>query len=93
MKNHNFDLMQKAIEYIHDEDYENAYRLIKPEAEKGDGDFEHLLGVIYRDGKFVQQNFDLAVYWLTKSDSKGDSNSQALLGQIFVHNFDEMPDS
>jgi TPR repeat protein len=62
MTNHNFDLMQKAVEYIHEEDYENAYKLIKPAAENGDGDFEHMLGVFYRNGNFVEQSFDHAVY-------------------------------
>ena len=75
---HNLDLMQKVYECIQEEDYESAYKLIKPAAENGEGDFEHILGVFYRDGKFVQQNFDLAVYWLTKSALKGDSNSQVL---------------
>ena len=85
--NHNFDLMQQVYEDIQEEDYESAYKLIKPAAENGEGDFEHILGVFYRDGKFVQQSFDLAVYWLTKSASKGNSNSQMLLGQIFAFDF------
>ncbi|MEI6834447.1 MAG: hypothetical protein WCL28_10700 [bacterium] len=85
--NHNFDLMQQVYEYTQEEDYESAYKLIKPAAENGDGDFEHILGVFYRDGKFVQQSFDLAVYWLTKSASKDNSNSQVLLGQIFAFDF------
>jgi TPR repeat protein len=84
---HNFDLMQQVYEYIEEEDYESAYNLIKPEAENGDGDFEHILGVFYRDGKFIQQSYGLAVYWLTKSALKGDSNSQVLLGQIFAFDF------
>ena len=84
---HNFDLMQKVYEYIQDEDYESAYKLVRPAAEEGHSDFEHILGVLYRDGKFVQQSFDLAVYWLTKSALKGDSNSQVLLGQIFAFDF------
>ena len=56
---HNFDLVQKVYEYIQEEDYEWAFKLIKPAAENGDGDFEHILGVFYRDGKFVRQSFDL----------------------------------
>ena len=87
MKNHSFELINRVYELIQDEDYESAYRLIKPEAEKGDADFQHMLGVFYFDGKFVEVNYDLSVYWLTKSASKGESNSQALLGRIFAFNF------
>ena len=85
--NHNFDLMQQVYEYIQEEDYESAYKLIKPEAEKGDADFQHMLGIFYFDGKFVEVNYDLSVYWLTKSATEGDSNSQAVLGRIFAFNF------
>ena len=53
MKNHSYELINQVFELIQDEDYESAYRLIKPEAEKGDADFQHMLGVFYFDGKFV----------------------------------------
>jgi TPR repeat protein len=72
MKNHNFELMNQVYELIQDEDYESAFKLIKPEAEKGDLDFQHMLGVFYFNGSFVQVNYDLSVYWLTKSAIEGD---------------------
>jgi TPR repeat protein len=76
MKNHSFELINRVFELIQDEDYESAYKLIKPEAEKGDADFQHMLGVFYFDGKFVEVNYDLAVYWLTKSAYEGDSTRE-----------------
>ena len=56
MKNHSFELINRVYELIQDEDYESAYRLIKPEAEKGDADFQHMLGVFYFDGKPCSTN-------------------------------------
>lgn len=84
--NHNLKLLDEVFELTQVDDYECAHKLIKPEAEKGDANFEHMLGAFYMEGKFVEQNFDLAVYWLTKSALKDMSNSQALLGQILAFN-------
>ena len=92
MNKHNFELIDQVLELIQDGDYESAYKLIKPEAEKGNADFQHMLGVFYFDGRFVEVNYDLSVYWLTKSANAGDSNSQALLGRLFAFNFGGLGD-
>ena len=92
MSDDNFDLIKQVYEYMQIEDYESAYELILPLAEKGVRDFEHMLGAFYMEGKFVECDYTKAVYWLTKSASKNDSNSQALLGRILTFHLDEIRD-
>jgi hypothetical protein len=55
MQAHNYDLMMQVMELMRNDDYESAYKLIRPEAEKGDGDFEHVLGVFYRMGSLLNK--------------------------------------
>ena len=73
-------------------DHEAAYRIVKPEAENGVREFQHLMGIMYSNGNFVDKSYTEAVAWLNRSAAQGEPSSQAMLGQIFVYDFGGLGD-
>ena len=46
-------------------DYGTALKKLKPLAEQGDADAQLWMGVMYKDGQGVSQDFEEALKWLT----------------------------
>jgi len=57
-------------------------QLIK-KAQKGDPTAQMFLGLCYQEGKGIEQNDSLAVYWFRRSSNQGLSESQVLLGNCY----------
>lgn len=49
-------------------------------AELGDSASQAALGMVYRTGKLVQQDFAKAAYWFEKAGNGGNEHAQVLLG-------------
>ena len=58
-------------------DPELAARLIA-EAEAGDMDAQYAAGLIYAEGRGVEQDAVQAYYWLTRALSQGDTDAEVL---------------
>lgn len=48
-------------------EYAAVLKIVLPRANKGDADFEHFLGVLYRDGLGVNKDLKVAAQWFTKA--------------------------
>ena len=57
------DDFQDATDAYNRQDYETAYKLILPLAEQGDADAQHNLGVMYKKGQGVLQDYEEAIMW------------------------------
>lgn len=44
------------------------------------------LGCLYRDGRYVAQDIDRAIYWYKCAEARGDAESTNCLGQIYCRN-------
>ena len=57
-----------------------AFAETKVKAEAGDADAQNNLGVMYNEGKGVEQDFKEAVKWYRKAADQGDATAQYNLG-------------
>ena len=64
------------------EDWQAAYRLLKPLADQGYAPAQYNLGVMYRDGKGVPQDYATAASWLRKA-AEGNAAAQSRLGRMY----------
>ena len=64
-------------------DYAAALRLWRPLAEQGDADAQYNLGVMYDNGRGVQQDDGEAVKWFRKAAEKGFAKAQCNLGSMY----------
>ncbi|MCL1993760.1 MAG: sel1 repeat family protein [Spirochaetes bacterium] len=53
-------------------------------AEQGDADAQLKLGTCYANGEGVTQDFEKAIYWLTKSAQQGNADAQFNLGVCYL---------
>jgi TPR repeat protein len=73
----NFD---DALEAYKKGDYASALKLWQPLAEKGNAAAQFNLGVKYRKGEGVIQDFKESVKWYRKAAEQGDADAQNSLG-------------
>ena len=64
------ELLLKAEELFEAGDYVALLKIVVPEAQNGNQPFEHLMGVLYRDGLGVVQNYKTAIEWFEKSGAE-----------------------
>jgi len=57
-------------------DYTTALRLFRQVAELGDANAQHNLGIMYRFGEGVPQNYAEAVKWFRKGAEQGNAGAQ-----------------
>jgi TPR repeat protein len=65
-------------------DYVTALRLFRSLAAKGDAKAQSNLGVMYRDGQGVAQNFADALRWFRLAAAQGDATAQSNLGVLYA---------
>jgi len=63
--------------------YALALRLVRPLADNGDAEAQAFLGVIYKKGMGVPQDYDEAMKWLRLSADQGNVNGQNSLGGFY----------
>ena len=62
--------------------YSQAFSMYKEYAEQGDVDAQYALGVLYYDGKGVNQDIQQAAKWITMAAEKGVTKAQLFLGNL-----------
>ena len=63
--------------------YEQAFRLWQPLAEKGDARAQNNLGVMYEKGRGVAQDYQQAIAWWQKAANQEDAKAQFNLGVMY----------
>jgi TPR repeat protein len=63
--------------------YQQAFTLWKPLAEKGDADAQYNLGLLYMNGLGVEKNDRLALMWFTRAGQQGLADAQYNAGVMF----------
>jgi len=74
--------MVEAIENYLKGDYTTAITTLLPYRDSGVPLAQHLMGVMYRDGKGVQKDYREAVKWFQRSGNRGLAASLFALGQL-----------
>lgn len=57
----------KGINYLHEQNYNAAYRQLLPLAVHGDANALYAVGYLYYYGKGVDQNYELADSWISRA--------------------------
>ena len=63
-------------------DYETAFKLWKPLAEKGDAEAQNYLGILYYLGFGVNRDYSKAVQWYEKAARAGNPDAQRNYGDM-----------
>ena len=65
------------------QNYEHLINKLIPLAENGDAKSQYHLGVLYHDGKGVEQNYVQAAFWYRKAAEQGHNKAQLYLGLLY----------
>ena len=79
--------LDDGVEALEQGDYSTAFKLFKPLAEAGDQAAQNNLGVLYREGKGVSQNYAEALRWFQRSADQGSAWGQYNLGMAYEYGF------
>jgi len=71
-------------------DYATALRLLRPLAEQGVAEAQHMLGLMYRTGQGVPQDYVQEAVWSRKAAEQGVAEAQLNLGNMY-HNGEGVP--
>ena len=77
------DDLKDGFDAVEREDYETAYKLLLPFAEKGDAAAQFFLGQLHNVGVVVSQDYKEAVKWYRLSAEQGDADGQCGLGEMY----------
>ena len=72
--------------------YVDAYRKLRPLAERGGAIAQVLLGAMYLDGKGVDRDVKVALEWYRKAAAQGHTGAQFKLGQLYTEGRVVVPD-
>jgi TPR repeat protein len=75
---------QAGVEAYNRGDYVAALNELMPLAEAGDAEAQVLVGLMYKIGGGVPQDFAEAAKWLRRSAEQGESAAQGILGMMYV---------
>ena len=73
----------KGLEAQNKGDFATALREWTPLAEQGDADAQFVLGVMYKNGQGVTQDYKEAVKWWRKAAEQGYAKAQSNLGLMY----------
>ena len=68
---------QKGLTAAQSGDFATALREWKPLAEQGNADAQNNLGLMYREGQGVPQDYKTAVKWYQRAAEQGDAGSRS----------------
>lgn len=77
------DAMENAREAYFEGDYLRALSTWRPLAEQGDARAQNNLGILYRNGEGLVQDFAQARAWLLRSAAQGHAQAQYSLGVMY----------
>jgi TPR repeat protein len=66
-------------------DHATALRLLRPLASQGEVQSQTLLGLMYRDGTGVTQDYVEAVKWLRLAANQGEPTAELSLGEMYLY--------
>ena len=72
-----------GVEALNRGDFATAYKIFKPLAEAGDQAAQNNLGILYRNGQGVSQNYAEALKWFRRSADQGSAWAQYNLGMAY----------
>tara|TARA_Y100000294_G_C8300892_1_gene234681 strand:- start:140 stop:523 length:384 start_codon:yes stop_codon:yes gene_type:complete len=75
---------QEGYDAVRRGDYATALKEWKPLAEQGDADAQYLLGLMYRNGLDVPEDYKLAVEWYRKSAEQGIKHARDAVSRLQV---------
>lgn len=76
--------VEDATEAYDKGDYQTAYTLFKPLAEKGLPEAQYHLGLMFDDGHGVSQDYAEAMKWFRKAAEQGNAFAQHGLGNMYL---------
>ncbi|MBI4384500.1 MAG: sel1 repeat family protein [Nitrospinae bacterium] len=72
-----------AIDALKRNDYETAYRELKPLAEDGNAAAQYQLGLLYEGGKGVRKDLKEAAKWIREAAEQGIADAQIVLSNKY----------
>jgi len=70
----------EGVKFFDDEKWDDAFRVLKPAADRGDAEAQYYIGVLYNDGQGVAKNQTEGTNWFRKSAVQGYAWGQCALG-------------
>lgn len=77
------DSMSKGMDAYQAGNFEEAYRIWHPMAEKGDANAQFNIGLMYRNGNGLKQDDRQALIWFSKAAQQGMLDAQYNTGLMF----------
>jgi TPR repeat protein len=77
--------LETATKHFAVREYAAAFDLFEPLAERGDGDAQFYLGIMYFYGHGVEKNYWKAGSWYRRSAEQGNADAQNNLGAMYYH--------
>lgn len=74
------DAFAEATRVYNTGDYEQAVKLFKPLAEKGNAEAQYVVGMMYRAGRGVERDDNEAKKWYQRASEQGQPMAQFYLG-------------
>lgn len=81
------DAMENARTAYFEGDFMTALSTWRPKAEEGDARAQNNLGILYRNGEGLVQDFDQARAWLLRSAAQGHAQAQYNLGVMYDYGY------
>jgi hypothetical protein len=78
-------IRSSATHAFHKGNYGSAFRLFRAQAVRGNAFSQMKLGIMYRMGYGVPQDFVLAVKWWRRAAERGNANAQCNLGFMYLY--------
>ncbi len=75
---------QKGLDAFNKSHYKTAYKEWYSLAEQGDDRAQFGLGLMYKNGRGVFQDYEQAVYWYSKAAKQGNADAQLNLGNRYA---------
>lgn len=79
------DQFDDALEVYSKGNYQQAYQLFLPIAQKGNADSQYWVGLMYESGQGVRQDYKQAIYWYRISARNGNKDAQSLLAHFYYY--------
>src|SRR4030067_3172285 len=79
------DALSDATRVYNTGDYEQAAKLYRPLAEKGNAEAQYVLGMMYRAGRGVERDNKEARKWYQLAAEQGHPIAQFYLGWMYAH--------
>lgn len=79
------DLYDEGVELFGEGEYEKAFNIFFPLAEKGHDMAQWALAEMYADGLYVEQNIQEAIEWYTKSVQQGNPYAKNNLAHFYYN--------